>query len=129
MGYQPPSHYIEELTISGAGTTTGGSIPLDSDGLAGFSFHNNWNSGGGTLAATVLFDVSNDPRAFPGHDDYADADWVNYTATIAPTDVTTGAANAMENVGNARFGFVRMKVTYVSGSGLFECWFSAHGDG
>jgi len=125
MGTIPEMNYIASQTIS-SGTVTGGSIPLSYDGINHLSFTNDWNDGGGTLVATISFEASSDPRAFPGHDDYSSAKWTDVTSFFAPTHPTSGAAHAQESMAGATFGYVRMKVAWVSGSGTFHGMFSGH---
>lgn len=127
-GHIPPFTYIDTVTLDGTTTTaTGPSVPLGPDAIEGFSLQNEWNTGGGTLAATIKIEASNDPRAFPGHPDYADAVWIDLTAAVSPTDPTTGAGTAMEMVSDVRFEYLRMTVTRSSGTGTFKSTFSGHG--
>ncbi len=130
-GWMPPFTYIAEVTLDGTTTSVqGGSIPLGPDAVVGVSFDNEWNqSGTATLAATILIEGSNDPRASPEHPDFADVNWRDVTSDFAPTNPTTGDGESLENISNIRYEYIRMKVTRGSGSGPFKSFFSAHGDG
>ena len=126
-----PFEYIKEVRHLGAGSTQGGTINIYVGSMLGVSFHNQWNRNDGgnqTLAATILIEASNDPLAEQTADP-ANALWEDVTTEYSVTNPTSGANTQMINVSNQHYGFIRMKVTYVSGDGLFRCFFCARGVG
>ena len=138
MGWQqatrgeiPPMKYIKEVTLDGTTTSVqGGSIPLGPDSITGCSFNTVSNqSGTATLVATTLVEASGDPRAMPGHPDYADALWADVSSEFALTAITTAAGDTMDNVSNIRYPFIRVKLTRSSGSGPAIMYFTGHGTG
>jgi len=105
------------------GTTTGGWIALQYDQVEKFSFHYEWT---GTYAATIAIEVSNDPRCFEGHHDSANAASDDITSAInaitAITDPAGSAGDSNINVDDITFGWVRMGLSSISGTGTFKCW-------
>lgn len=111
-----PANYIAEQTIS-SGAVTGGSIPLHLDDIDVMTFQNEW---GGTLDAVITYEATNDPRAFPGHPDYASATWIDITPHIGPTNPAGAAGNNLERLESIGFAYIRQAVTWAAGTGTFK---------
>lgn len=117
------ARFIPETTLDGATTSlTSGPIPMHPDAARSFSVHQYWNQGGGSLAATVAVQVSNDPRV--------QEDINNGTSTASwPTEITSSistlvnpSTGAGANVFNFSFGgykYFRLVVTRSSGTGTY----------
>lgn len=131
-GVIPPMNYIAETTVTFGGSpasTTGGSIPLGHDCINKCSFQNQWNrTGTGTLEGNITYEASNDPRAFPGHEDYDDAIWFDITAEFSPSNPNGSAGDAIDTASGLSYMYIRQKFTSTVGSGSYRSIFSGHGD-
>lgn len=134
MGQIPPFQYVS-TTLDGTTTSVqGGRIPLIHDQVASVTMHAEWNDDTTTnqsLAATALFEVSNDPRAAETHPDNTNADWQDITSSVASATAinpTTGAGDGDLTISNMRYAYFRIKWTRASGDGDVTVYFSAHSD-
>lgn len=130
LSWIPGYEYIKEVRLDAVTTSVvGGAIgPLGADRSIGISFQNVWNqSGVATLAATLLLEASNDPRADPNHEDTANAIWTDITSDVGPTNPTATAGDQLVSVGGVHFEWFRQTATRTGGDGLFQTFFSAHG--
>ncbi len=126
-GYMPAQVYnVNDTYTFGGGTAaiTGGSMMLGPDAVEGCTFQNVWT---GTLAGDITIEASSDPRARQDNPDHSNADWIDITTQIVPTDPTTGGGSDLIQISDIRFEFIRMSFTSTAGTGDFLTYFSAHG--
>lgn len=122
---QGPMNYMPAQVI--AADTFGPSLIMHEDCIRAASFQIDANIGGGTTAAVITVEASNDPRARPGHDDYDDAVWEPAVYTL--TAVTTGAQQDMNAIAAISYGYIRLKFDVSAGTGTQQVWFCGYGEG
>ncbi len=114
-------HQLKYIDDSGAAAATYGWIPLWADGIKDVTWHYEWTS---TLGLTINVDISNDPRCLEGHFDAANADTDDITAQLTITAPTTGGGDAVLNIDNLNFSYVRWRTTSVTGAGNLTSYFN-----
>jgi len=116
------------MTLAAGASTTGGSLWLGPDNVAGWSMHIITT---GTLTGSFKFYRSSDPRARPDRStaDRAAAAWKEFTSDVSSmiSNPAGGTTDFEVMASDFRADFLRMDYVHVSGSGTVTVFFSGHG--
>lgn len=111
-------------------TAVGRVIELNKRGASNVSVQTVFSEDGGTtqdLVATVLFEVSIDPRAKPGSGDEAAAKWVDVTTLgLTVEDITSGEGSVMDIFSSMTVGYFRQTITRTAGEGDARSYIAGH---
>ena len=111
---------VPAIALTASANTNGYSIPLCFDEVTRVSIHVEYGAVTGTWAVYG----SNDPRAFPGHPDYASADWDDITADFGLTDPAGVAGDETEPYDNCNYDYIRLAYTHTAGTAHVRAWIS-----
>lgn len=111
---------VPAIALTASATTAGYSIPLWCDECTRVSIHTEFGDVTGTWAVYA----SNDPRAFPGHPDYANADWDDVTASFGLTDPAGAAGDETTPYDNCNYDYIRVAYTHSAGTQYVRVWVS-----